>query len=288
MKSVRCSSCETVLNLPPSFGGGKIQCPNCGKRFRAKATAGDSEKPTSSTTSNPRKRVVADLATADELFNDDILQQVMSDDPVEIKSTDTSSAETAFAIDDVVVPIKRAAFSNKKKVSEELVMATKPAVENEFNATANDVTRKSFGFKSFWTPAIIKGSWWCVVLLSALWFLLLFVFYVGAWLTGESASSSLTGMLPKGLDLQQVMAGQGDPDALNSMLDKLEGGGGGNSTSQLSSFQKISGVLFGLLSFVTMLASLVLSVLWCRVFFETIVAVFEISARLKSIDEKTS
>lgn len=150
-------------------------------------------------------------------------------------------------------------------------------------------SRLDFNFNKFWTPAIIKVSWVGVVGLSLLWLLFLAFFYVGTMFSdgGGSPTSFLTGQK---MDLQEVLSGKGDVAGLNKMLDDLTGVQGGEASGAVpekTTYQKISSFAFKSLMLLTTIFSLVITVLWCRVFFETIIVIFEIASRLKSIDEKT-
>ncbi|MGI9518460.1 MAG: DUF4282 domain-containing protein [Pirellulaceae bacterium] len=134
-------------------------------------------------------------------------------------------------------------------------------------------------FTHYLTPAIIRFTWVCVLIMSALWMLFLMIGFFASMLpSGAEPSTSASS-----IDLDAVMNGDGDLGSLTSLLGSSLTGGQKEQTF----FQSVKSFAFKLLAFLSLLVGLVLSVLWCRVMFETIIVVFDISNSLKSIDRKT-
>ena len=156
---------------------------------------------------------------------------------------------------------------------------------------ANGVAKKlpaflDINFKRYWTPIIIRFSWFVVVIFAILWIGFLSVAYVGALFGGQNPS-----MLDS-FGISELMGGslngKADVASLNKFLDDVSGSDSSGFTKpKTTTYQTIMSFGFGILSFLTLIISLVLTVLFCRVFFETIIMLFDISRTLKSIDEKT-
>ncbi len=158
----------------------------------------------------------------------------------------------------------------------------------EFESAALDAARKSapgffrlldVRFKHYLTPAIIRFTWVCVLIMSALWMLFLLIGFVASLIpSGDSPTASSSS-----IDLDAVMQGDGDLGSLTSLL----GGSLSGTPKEPTFFQSVKSFAFKLLMFASLLVGLILTVLWCRVMFETIIVVFDISNSLKSIDRKT-
>lgn len=154
-----------------------------------------------------------------------------------------------------------------------------------------------FEFKRYWTPLIIRFSWFVVLIFAGLWIVFLSVALAGTFFGGEEQGSLLDtfGMSDlsslSSLDIGDALSGKADVDSLNKFLDDVTKTGGTGSSNATrppkSTFQSFMGFAFTTLSFLTLIASMILSVLFCRVFFETIIVLFDMSKTLKSIDQKS-
>jgi len=143
-----------------------------------------------------------------------------------------------------------------------------------------------------WTPLIIRFSWYVALVLSLLWIVFLSIAFAGSAFSGEQSSLLDSFGIPdlsmSSLDVEGVLNGKADVDSLNQFLDGVtQQGSATPKPKPKSAYQSLLAFTFSGLSFVTLIASLILSVLFCRVFFETIIAIFDISSTLKSINEKS-
>ena len=149
-----------------------------------------------------------------------------------------------------------------------------------------------FRFKRYWTPVIIRFSWYVVLILAALWIVFLSVAFVGAWTSGSDASMldsfGLSDLSVSSLDLEGIMGGKADVDSLNEFLDNVteQGSAGTSLKPKKTTYQSIMSFGFTTLGFLTTIATMILSVLFFRVFFESIIVLFDMSSTLKSIEEK--
>ena len=133
-------------------------------------------------------------------------------------------------------------------------------------------------FDRYHTPWIIRVSWLVVLPLALLWMVLLVLTYLFPAAGGISVSGGRA--VPD-------FGNMGNEEFLDSMLDMYSSGG---SLLPGVGVQRTGfiGRLMSIASFVTMLALIVLGVLWTRVVLELIFVVFDIQRTLKSIETKES
>jgi len=139
---------------------------------------------------------------------------------------------------------------------------------------------------------IIRFSWFVVLIFVILWIGFLSVAFVGTLFGGQNTSMldsfGLSDFSVSSLDIEGALSGKADVDSLNKFLDNVtESGSTGPVKPKKTTYQSIMSFGFTTLSFLTLIASMILTVLFCRVFFETIIVLFDMSKTLKSIDEKT-
>lgn len=170
--------------------------------------------------------------------------------------------------------------------SEEGVSSTLATATND-SVDASRMTRLAkmfdFRFKTYLTPWIIRFTWICVLVLSSLWILFTGYLYSTSLVSGSRSGGVSSRSLPS------LSSTGGDVDQLLDQLESMQGNisnmsgllGGNSSGGSFTSF------LWSLLLFVTAMVGLLLTVLWSRVMLETIIVIFDIAGRLKSIDEKT-
>ena len=248
MLKIRCTSCNARLKLPESFTGGNVKCPKCGVPFSAEVN-----EPTASE----------------------------SGDPVDTFSG--THPELSFEETSATIPADMAAVM---AVTEQATKA----------ARIGKTPSVDFAFKRYWTPVIIRFSWFLILAFAFAWIAFLTIAFVGSWFRGEDASlldafgmsdlSSVSSV--SSLDLEGLMNGKADVDSLNRFLDDVteQESAAGGTTPQRTAWQSFMAFGFTTLSFLTLIASLLLTVLFCRVFFETIVVLFDISRTLRNIEEE--
>lgn len=247
MQKTDCPSCLTTLKLPEGFPGGTIKCPKCGAQFISSV-----DSSIESTSGSSDDGTVNSQASSSD---------VESADPGESAVNDQDFRSTGGVFSTV--------FRNS----------------SAFQKTAQ-FTRRSprlldFRFDRYQTPTIIRISWICVLVFSVLWLMFMSLVFAGSFFSGGESSASVPN---PSIDINDIMNGENtDLSSLTGLL----GGLGSASSKPESAFESFKGFVFKVLGFLTLVASLILSVLWCRVMFETIIVIFDINNSLKSIDQKS-
>lgn len=175
--------------------------------------------------------------------------------------------------------------------------AGKPVVEDswvidtgEKDSSGNSLTKNrsawisgllDFKFKTYLTPKIIGLSWVLVLVMSALWIVFLIFLFAVSLIPAADQTAASPHALNQPLDIDAILDGQGR--ALPGIGDLL-GGSLGGTTQEPTFMQRVTGFGWRLLLFVTSLIGLVLTLLGCRVFLETIIVIFDISDCLKRIE----
>lgn len=280
MRKIRCSSCDAKLKLPDSFSGDTVKCPKCGDSFATTSNQSAENAADSDFESPFETEESVAFSTPSEIAEGQKIPPTPSGtDPTSNNPSPTTTHE----------PIDPNA---------DYTMATAANQANRLaNRSSNRNSKKlaifDFQFKKFWTPLIIQVSWFTILIFAALWIAFFSVAFIGYQFFGQSFSVTDAVALPdvSSLNINDVLNGKADVDSLNKFLDGVEdagkrGRGSGSSSKSTSGFQSVMMFMFSILSFLTMVVSTILSVLFCRVFFETIIAIFDTSKSLKSIDQK--
>ena len=251
MRKIRCPACQARLKLPESFQAATVRCPKCDRPFSATVD----------------REPDAMLSPTDEPLNLATDETVVSND-----MTHQSDAE-----------FRQPPHTPPEATSNTRDRPTQPGV-----GTA-PLQPRDFGFRRFWTPAILRFSWRVVVILATCWLVFLSIAMLGNGLGGEQTSLLDSFGMPdfsslSSLDLEQVMDGRADVQGLNDFLDDLTHAGQRSRSPSRTPFQSLMAFGFSSLSFITLVMSLLLSVLFCRVCFETLFVLFDISDTLKRME----
>ncbi len=276
MRKIRCPECGTRLKLPESFAKSSVKCPKCNFAFALTDNEQESEKSVNS----PFKDLeIPDASEFESLAN-------------EAEFASAALPPSTKPVDSIV-----SNEAAKDELPEEQTESTTKSSDTFANLAAQQVaavatktpTTLDFGFNRFWTPAIIKGSWVTMLILTGLWIAYFGVSFVGSFFGAESPSISQAVGLPDigSLDLEGILSGQ-NPQGANNLLDSVAGGSNSAAQPSRSLYHVVMAGGLSLLGFVTTIASLILSVLFCRVFFEMIIVLFDISKTLKRIEQKDS
>jgi predicted RNA-binding Zn-ribbon protein involved in translation (DUF1610 family) len=139
-------------------------------------------------------------------------------------------------------------------------------------------------FKQYLTPAIIRFSWLMVLILAGIWLCFLLVIFLASLVPSGSseATASSQNSRQQPLDLEALLNGNGQLPDIGDLL----GGSLSGSASKPTFMQSLVGIGWRVMFVATSLASLLLSLLWCRVFLETIIVIFDINDCLKRIESR--